>query len=175
MPRYDATTARCTVLTFKEGLLSKVAHDLKIVIERFEIQIDGEGAIVGAMFDTGSLRVDCARREGRDAVGLLSLADKKEIEGRIREDVLHCRRYPEARFTSTGVIKVSPTRRRIVGELDLHGRKRSIELEAGLKEDQWNAEISLHQPDFGIEPYRAMLGALRVRPDVRIAISIPAG
>jgi len=30
MPRYDQTQAECLVFTFKEGLLSKIAHDLKV-------------------------------------------------------------------------------------------------------------------------------------------------
>ena len=35
MPHYDATTAECLVLTYKEGLLSAVAHDLEIRVARF--------------------------------------------------------------------------------------------------------------------------------------------
>jgi hypothetical protein len=35
------------------------------------------------------------------------------------------------------------------------------------------AQVVLHQPDFGIKPYSAMLGALRIRPDVRIELSVP--
>ena len=36
------------------------------------------------------------------------------------------------------------------------------------------AEVSLHQPDFGIKPYSAMLGTLRVKPDVTVVVSLPA-
>ncbi len=38
----------------------------------------------------------------------------------------------------------------------------------------WTAEVRLQQPDFGIRPYRAMLGTLRVQPDVLIRMSVPA-
>jgi hypothetical protein len=34
--------------------------------------------------------------------------------------------------------------------------------------------VRLHQPDFGIAPYRAMLGALRVKADVVVRASVPA-
>jgi hypothetical protein len=34
--------------------------------------------------------------------------------------------------------------------------------------------VALHQPDFGIRPYRAMLGALKVKAGVVVRASIPA-
>jgi hypothetical protein len=34
-------------------------------------------------------------------------------------------------------------------------------------------ELKLHQPDFGIKPFSAALGALRVKPDVMIRVSVP--
>jgi hypothetical protein len=34
-------------------------------------------------------------------------------------------------------------------------------------------EVTLHQPDFRIEPYRAALGALKIKPDVRVRVRIP--
>jgi hypothetical protein len=35
------------------------------------------------------------------------------------------------------------------------------------------AEIKLHQPDFGIKPFTAALGALKVKPDVVVRVSVP--
>ena len=40
MPRSTQDDARCTVYTFKEGLLSAIAHDLEIAVERFSIEWD---------------------------------------------------------------------------------------------------------------------------------------
>jgi hypothetical protein len=34
-----------------------------------------------------------------------------------------------------------------------------------------DARITVHQPDFGIRPYRALLGALAVKPDVVVTYS----
>ena len=33
-------------------------------------------------------------------------------------------------------------------------------------------ELTLHQPDFGITPYRAMLGTLKIRADVQIRVTV---
>ena len=34
------------------------------------------------------------------------------------------------------------------------------------------AEATIHQPDFGIRPYQAALGGLRVKPDVQVRVSV---
>jgi hypothetical protein len=36
-------------------------------------------------------------------------------------------------------------------------------------------EVTLHQPDYGIKPYSAMLGTLKIRPDVKVRIRLPLG
>jgi hypothetical protein len=37
------------------------------------------------------------------------------------------------------------------------------------------SEVRVHQPDFGIKPYSAALGALKVQADVTVKVSAPAG
>ncbi len=55
--------------------------------------------------------------------------------------------------------------RGVTGEVAVHCR-----LEAG----RGFAVVNVHQPDFGIAPYRAMLGALKVHADVEVEISVEA-
>ena len=55
MPRYDASSAKVLVFTFKEGLLSAAAHDLKLEVTKFTVDV--EGTSVRAEFDATSLRV----------------------------------------------------------------------------------------------------------------------
>ena len=38
MPKYDENQAECLIYTFKDGLLSKVAHDLKIKVVKAAAQ-----------------------------------------------------------------------------------------------------------------------------------------
>ena len=64
MPTYDSSNASCVVFTFKEGLLSPVAHDLRISVTRFSVLLDGARSTVTATFDTGSLLVDTAMKDG---------------------------------------------------------------------------------------------------------------
>jgi polyisoprenoid-binding protein YceI len=173
MPTHDAATATCHVFTFKEGVLSAIAHDLRIRVERFTITIDEAAGSVEARCVADSLRVDCAMKDGREAFDALSDRNKREIEGNIAGEVLHARKHPEIVFRSTHV-HGEGDERRIAGTLVLHGTSRPLQVTARRQADRWVAEVELHQPDFGIKPYSAMLGTLKIRPTVRVRVSVPA-
>lgn len=177
MPTHDATTATCHVFTFKEGVLSAVAHDLRIRVERFTIEIDETAGTIVARFSASSLRVDCAMKDGREDFAALSDRNKREIEGNIEGEVLHARRHPEIVFRSTkihGGIEAEGDERRIEGTLSLHGTERPLPAIARRQAGRWTAEVELRQPDFGIKPYSAMLGTLKIKPVVRVRVSVPA-
>jgi len=40
MPTFDATTARCSVIAYKEGLLSAVGHNVRLEVGRFEVVLE---------------------------------------------------------------------------------------------------------------------------------------
>jgi polyisoprenoid-binding protein YceI len=101
-----------------------------------------------------------------------SPADKRSIERTIVDVVLHADRHPDIRFTST-VAAARGDELEVEGTLALHGATRRIVVPVRRDASGWTAEVRLHQPDFGIRPYRAMLGTLRVRPDVTVRMTIP--
>jgi polyisoprenoid-binding protein YceI len=172
MPAFGPDTATCEVLTFREGLLSAAGHDLVLRVGAFTIDVDPAAPSVTARFDSTSLRVVAALRDGR-AVAAPSAADARDIERTIREKVLQAARFPEIRFGSTAATP-RPDGYEVRGTLTLAGRSREISFTAREAHGRVEAEVRLHQPDFGIRPYSAMLGALRVKPDVLVRISLPA-
>jgi hypothetical protein len=159
--RYDATTAECLVFTYREGLLAVVGHDLCLRVGRFTVEI-GDDDTIRADFDAASLRPS----------GDLSPADARKIERNAAEDVLDARRFPAVAFRSTQV-KRDGDRARIAGTLALHGVTRPIAFDAVAGGVAWRAEVRLDQRDFGIRPFVALLGALRVRADLLVRISVP--
>ena len=62
---------------------------------------------------------------------------------------------------------------RISGELTLHGKTRPLTVAGQARDGRQVFEVSLHQPDFGIKPYSAMLGTLKVKADVKVRIAVP--
>ena len=161
---HDATTAECLVYTFREGLFAAVGHDLCLRVERFAVEVTGEptSPSILARFDAASLR----------ATGAVSPADARKIERDAADAVLAARRFPTIEFRSTRVVR-DGDRARIDGALTLHGATRTLAVDAVADADAWRAEVRLDQRDFGIKPFSAMLGTLRVRADVLVAIRVP--
>ena len=170
MADFNQDSAETHVYTYKEGLLSAVAHDLKIKITRFSLKIE-KGAVEGR-WDAGSLIVASVMRDGHEATGL-GQRDFDKIAHTIGDDILEARRHPEIRFAASDV-SVAGERATIRGQLTLVGRTRPLVIEAKLVDGRWVAEVVLHQPDFGIKPYSAMFGTLKIKPDVKVRVSVPA-
>ena len=163
MPRYDAGQAECLVYAFREGLLSAVGHDVCLAVTRFSIDV-GAGDAITAEFDAASLRVR----------GDVPPGDAQKIEHNAAVDVLGARRFPTITFRSTEVAR-QDRRARIAGTLTLHGVTRPLTLEAEDDGTHWRAEVRLDQRQFGIRPFSAMLGALRVKPEVVVRVAVPRG
>jgi hypothetical protein len=162
MPRYDASRAEVLVFTFKEGLLSAVAHDLKLKVT--SLWVDVEGTQVRAELDASSLRVVTPMKEGAENPGALPKLVYSEIEKNAANDVLDAKRHPRITFTSTAI-----TETEVVGQLSLHG----VTHELRGKRTGTTAEFSFDQRDFGLKPYSAMLGTLKVKPVVRVKVTLP--
>jgi len=172
MARFDAYNSECLVFSFKDGLLARLAHDLKMQVERFSIEVDDTTHQIRATFDPSSLQVACAQVDGRDDPGELSSGDKKKIHDNITKDVLHVRKHPEIRFESTNVVARGEGFA-VEGTLHMHGKSRSVQASVRVDGGRWVSEVRIHQPDFGIKPYTAALGALKVKPDVLVRVSVP--
>jgi hypothetical protein len=172
MVHLDPSSAECWVFTKREGLLSAIAHDLKIRVTKFAIDVDEPTRVISAHFDAASLRVVCAMDAGNEAPGTLTAANKREIESTIVRDVLHAREYPDIRFGSTAV-EENGSAYLVKGKLALHGHERGVRARVRQEGAHYVAEVRLHQPDFGIRPYTALFGTLKVQADVLVRIVVP--
>jgi hypothetical protein len=170
---YDQSDAECLVYTFKEGLLSPMAHDLKLRVGRFRLTVADDASAVAGTFETASVGVVCAMKDGAEAPAALSGLYRSQIDKNVAKEVLLVKKHPEARFASTSVA-ADGDGYRVRGTLTLSGRSRDIELHAQRRGERLVARVRLHQPDFGIKPFSAMLGTLKIQPGVAVEISVPA-
>jgi len=169
MPSFDASNAECHVFTYKDGLLSAVAHDLKIRVTDFKIDVEDDD--VRGEFDARSLRVVNAMAGGKET-GALGDGDKKKIEELIVKEVLHADKHPKIGFEMQA-IREKGEGHQIKGTLDLHGTKKDLVVDVRPEEDRFVVDAKLHQPDFGVKPFSAMMGTLKIKPDVEVRISVP--
>jgi polyisoprenoid-binding protein YceI len=170
MTRFDETSASCEIFTWREGVLSAVGHDLKLRARRFAVEADATS--VRARFDLSSIGVVAAMRGGAEDREALSPRDQREIERACANEVLEVQKFPEATFTSSAV-RTTDAGWLVTGTLSLHGRTLDGEFEVRREADRAVARIDLDVRRFGIKPYSAMLGALRVRPVLTVVVSTP--
>ena len=172
MAHFDPGNSRLRVYIARAGLLSAVGHDLEIAVDDYGIDVDESALAVHARVASQSLQVVDAvqRRELRP--GTLSAKDKEQIKHNMTRDVLETDKYPSIEFRSSRVQRERDGYR-VRGELTLHGARRELEFFAQRRGSMVQGEIEIHQPDFGIAPYRALGGALRVRPEVSVTFELP--
>jgi hypothetical protein len=164
---------RIEVHTFREGLAQKVGHDLIIDLADWSatVGVSGEGVLESISFraDPGSLQV----REGLGGVKPLTDSDRAEIKRNIQSKVLGSHTIT---FTSDGIEPTGgPTVR---GELSIAGATRPESFELMLADDgRLSGKLRIVQSEFGIKPYRGLMGALKVRDEVEIHldVALPAG
>jgi hypothetical protein len=174
MQRVEQSTAACQIFTYKEGILSRLAHDLRITVTSFFIDLGDTDHFISARFNTQSLRVDCAMVNGRERPDVLSLKDKDEINNNIIREVLHTKTYPEIVLTSSSIKKQNGDYL-VAGQITLHGHTRELSFKVRKEiKNRYVADVNLHLPDFGITPFSALFGAIRIKPDILVHIEIPA-
>ena len=118
--------------------------------------------------DMGALVV----REGTGGVKPLSDRDRREIAVTARK-VLASDRHPEAVFAAAGFEPVAGGGGEISGTLTIRGQARPLKVHVTQTgDDRYHAEAQVSQSDYGIKPYTAFLGALRVRDAVDIAADL---
>jgi polyisoprenoid-binding protein YceI len=157
------------VRTYREGLAQKAGHDLIIYVGQWdaavEVREDGTLGAVQLNADPRSLEV----REGLRGVKPLRDKDRADIRRTIDEKVLAGR--PIA-FRSTAV-ESDNGGLSVRGELELAGTTRPASFELSADADgRVRGTLPVTQSDWGIKPYRGMMGALKVRDTVEIVIDV---
>jgi len=159
-------SGRLTLRTYRSGLAAQAGHDLTIDVTRWSGQVDSDR--LDATIDLTSLAI----REGRGGIKPLTDRDRRDIAGQAAKS-LDTGRYPEASFSATGLTPDAAGGGAIDGTLTLHGQSRPLRLTVTRTGDgQYQATASVVQSQFGIKPYSGMFGALKLRDEVELEVTV---
>jgi hypothetical protein len=161
-----------SVRTKKGGAASMAGHNLLIEVTDWSATLEvGEQTAIELSANPGSLRV----LEGSGGVQSLGDDDKAGITQTIDEEVL--KRAPIV-FRSTSVEPGGDGKLAVSGELELGGARHPIAFALSLGSDgHLTGAATLKQSDWGIKPYSALFGTLKVLDEVQVEIDaeLPAG
>ena len=157
------------VRTYRAGVAQKAGHGLIIDVGPWEaaaeVREDGTLSAVQLNADPRSLQV----REGLRGMKPLTDKDRADTRNTIDERILLGRRIA---FGSTSV----ETRNgglTVRGELELAGMSQPVSFELDTAADgRVRGTLPITQSEWGIKPYRGLMGALKVRDTVEVVLGV---
>lgn len=158
---------RLLLRTSRTGLGRRAGHDLTIEATRWSGVV--EGASVRVAVEVDGLEV----REGAGGVRPLSDSDRAEIKKTLRQ-ILRADRDPVITFTSTAAAG-TPAGFTVEGELTIMGRTERLTVRGEADGDRLHGGAVVRQSHWGIKPYSAFLGALKLADDVEVAFEVAPG
>lgn len=170
MPTWSQDDATCEILTYKAGLLSAVGHDLLLQCRRFRLTLD-DGALEGE-FDASDIEVVGAMKKGVLDPNVLSDKDKREILQNMRNGVF---KKHDARAVTFVCDDIEEDDDFLEGDgtLTIPPRSHDVAFEVHIADGKAVCEVKLHQPDWGISPFKALMGTLRIQPDITVRMTVP--
>jgi polyisoprenoid-binding protein YceI len=88
----------------------------------------------------------------------------------MNEDVLHTDRNPTARFAGKATPKGDGYT--VNGELELAGQKQPLAFDVAKQNGGYQGEIEIQPSRWGVDQYKAMLGAIRLKDQVKIRFAL---
>ncbi len=164
------------VYTKREGMAARVGHDLTLEPASWsgEVDLDPDDitrSSVRATVDGHSLEVV----EGHGGATPLSDKDRADIKKNVAQKILTT--SGSVSFASTSIESSGDGKFTVSGDLTINGTTRPVRLDLAQNGDRVSGRLGLRQTDFGIKPFSAMLGALKVADALEVAIEakLPTG
>jgi polyisoprenoid-binding protein YceI len=151
---------------------AKLAHDLILSPSQWSgtMNVDADNPAASS----ASLSIDARSIQILEAVGgMKSLSDKdrRDIGKNIDEKVLDTSKFPTLTFESTSVSGSEPNFN-VAGNMTIKGTTRPVNVALNVNGSQVSARTSISQKDFGIKPFSAMMGAIKLRDDVEFELTV---
>jgi polyisoprenoid-binding protein YceI len=156
------------VKTGRQGMAAKAGHDLTFEAANWKatVIVDDDPARneVTATIEPRSLEVKAATGGAKP----VTEKDKREIA----KNITGLLGNSSITFTSTSV-EVQDTMVQAAGELSIGGTSRPVTLDlTAAPSGRLTGTMTVTQSEFGIKPYSAMLGALKVKDEVEIDLDV---
>jgi polyisoprenoid-binding protein YceI len=170
--RLEPQAGRLLLKTGRTGLGRRAGHDLTIEATRWQADVvvntaDPGQSSVTVTVETGSVEV----REGTGGLKQLTDADRADIKATIGEKILLSAEHPVITFSSSQVTG-TPGAFQIIGDLTIMGQARPVTVYGGIDAGRLSGHATVTQSLWGIKPYSAFAGALRLADDIQVQFDL---
>jgi polyisoprenoid-binding protein YceI len=164
-----ADSGTLTVKVYKDGMAAKMGHDLTLQASDWsgKITVDEDNpadSSVQVTIDPSSLEITEAKG------GAKPLSDKDRAD--IAKNITKTLGNSDISFESTAVSGTAPNVS-VSGNLTISGSSKPVSLNLTVGDDgAVSGKTSIIQTQFGIKPFSAMMGALKVKDSVDIEFDV---
>ena len=156
------------VETGRSGAAAKAGHDLIIDVTSWEATLEvGDASSLELSADPSSLHV----REGKGGMQALGDDDKADIRKTIDKDVL---KKKDIKFTSSSCESAGDGLK-VSGDLEMGGKSKPVSFDLSESGGTLTGSAAVKQSDWGIKPYSALFGALKVNDEVKVVVEAKLG
>jgi polyisoprenoid-binding protein YceI len=163
---FGPNNGRLLVSIEREGMAKKAGHDLKLEVASWnaDVTVDGdkpENSSMTVTADSRSFQVV----EWTGGVKPMTEGDKKDIRKNIDEKCI--KNSGDISFQSTSVSPTA-TGARVQGDLTINGASQPAQFDIQIDGGVARCTAAIQQSLFGIKPFTAFMGALKVKDVVEI-------
>jgi polyisoprenoid-binding protein YceI len=160
--------------TGRTGLGRRAGHDLTIEATRWQADAVVNAADPARSSVTLTIEVDSLEvREGTGGLKPLTDADRADIKATIGEKILRTAEHPAITFSSSRVTGTGGAFE-IGGNLTIMGQARPVTVFGGIDDGRIRGHATVTQSQWGIKPYSAFAGALRLADNVTVEFDLAA-
>jgi polyisoprenoid-binding protein YceI len=158
--------------TGRTGLGRRAGHDLTIEATRWQADVVVNTAAPDQSSVRVTIEVDSLEvREGAGGIKPLTDADRADIKMTIGKKILGTAEHPMIMFSSSHVTGTTDAFE-ASGDLTIMGQARPVTISGGIDAGRIRGHATVTQSRWGIKPYSAFAGALRLADDVRIEFDL---
>ena len=159
--KFGPDNASLHVETTRSGAAAKAGHDLIIDVNSWSATLEvGDSSSLELSADPTSLHV----REGKGGMQALKDDDKADIRKTIDKDVL---KKKDITFKSSSC-EPSGDGIKVSGDLEMGGKSNQVNFDVAENGGKLTGSATVKQSDWGIKPYSALFGALKVNDEVNV-------
>ena len=165
--RLTPESGELLVKTGRTGMGRRAGHDLVIEVTRWQGEVIVDTAKPGDSTVSVEVDVDSFEvREGLGGVKPLTQNDRAEIKKTLR-GILQIESDPKITFHSTSITN-SVESWTVEGDLTIRGQIQPVTVNSVIIDDRVRGGTAVKQTRWGIKPYSAFLGALKLADEVGV-------
>lgn len=170
---FGPSDGQLLVKVFREGVAARMGHDLAFEVRDWSAKAFFDPSDLGSSnLEATASVTSLSIVEAIGGAKALTRGDRADIKRNIEEKILDAHRFPNISLRTTGTAP-NGTGMRVSADLTIGGATRPVDIVLSLTNGRARGVMTVVQSRWGIKPFSAFMGALKVRDAVEVILDVP--